>query len=844
MGQVLIQTLLLIAINVAFVAVLLCLIAWPLGRTRRAAGAIMRRDFLGYFANPTGYVFICLFTLLCSYFAFFPPEFFSTNLATLDQLNGYFPYIMLVFAPAVSMGIWAEERRQGTDELLLTLPAGDFDVVLGKFLAAAGVFTVSLIFSQLTNLAVLNMLTLGQLDTGLFVVTYLGYWLIGLAMISIGMVASFLTRNLTVSFILGALLNAPLVLLAGAPTFIADDDLARAATHWSLSSQFSDFGRGVASLSSASYYVMIVIVSLYVCRVMLGRRHWRGGRDGQSRLGHYLVRAASLIVIAVGLNLVLTRFDYVRIDATVAQTSSLSPDSRRMLARLDRDKPILIEAYAGKSLPQAFVRARFDLVSALKEIEAAAGGAVTVRLHDNLEPIDDEVLSAERRFGISPVNVGDSAGGGGDQSQVILGVAFNRGRQRAVIPLLGHRASIEYELMRGIASVSQEKRRTIAVLDTIYWRPEQSPDGRVFYLRTPLARGWLLDELRKQHEVILLEPDQVIDPNRYDALVAIQPSTMTDTGWDHLLEAIRSGLPTAVFEDPLAVTAYYRGSRGGWLLGTSLPRVHPAGAGVGVDRDMRADRLWKMLAIETSESTTRVPGDGAPNYETPNVIWQKYNAYPQAASKNSVLNLGPITDQWIFIRPESPGARQAFADNPITDDLNEVLLLYAGAVYQPERVKTLEYTELLKTGDQTGRMNDWEAAVTLRQFGPAALASRQEAMTHQQFAPAVRVRGVLPDLAQSAEQAARARKANAAEKTTDDAEQVEDGLYVSLGHGSHGLASAAMAGEHLAALLSGGAAKSTWCTWPTSTSWPIRSFATGCGRQARSTFVSKTSSSC
>ena len=128
---------------------------------------------------------------------------------------------MLVFIPAITMSIWAEERRQGTDELLLTLPASDFDVVLGKYLAAVAIYTVSLLFSMFAIYLVFSW-GLGSPDVGLFVGTYVGYWFIGLAMLAIGMVASFLTNNLTVGFILGMIFNLPLALFGVADWIIKD----------------------------------------------------------------------------------------------------------------------------------------------------------------------------------------------------------------------------------------------------------------------------------------------------------------------------------------------------------------------------------------------------------------------------------------------------------------------------------------------------------------------------------------------------------------------------------------------------------------------------------------------
>ena len=636
--------------------------------------AIFRRDFVSYFSNPTGYVFICVFVMLTSLAAFWPPEFFSNNLANLDQLSKWMPFILLAFIPAISMSIWSEEKRQGTDELLLTMPATDFDVVMGKFKAGVAIFAVALLFSMFSVFLVFRW-GLGNPDMGLFVGSYLGYFFVGVAMLSIGMVASFLTSNLTVGFILGALFNAPLALFGAADLIVKNPTLAQTVRQWSAAEQFADFERGVVSLSSVVYFVSIAAVMLYVSMALISKRHWGGREDGESQGGHYLLRALSLLVIVGALNVFLTNND-ARIDLTSEGLNSLSDRTKELVRDLAADDdvpPIQVDAYVSPQVPAEYAAQKRDLVSTLSELSSLSGGKIRVTKHE-IENFSEEATLAEKRFGIEARNVATNSRGARTSQEIFLGAAFSCGLDKVVIPFVDKGIPVEYEIVRSVTTVAQKKRQRLGLLKTAV-----NLNGG-FTMQGSIPEARLVGELKKQYEVIEVDPASPIT-DRFDVLLAVQPSSLGPAEMDNFVDAIREGQPTAIFEDPMP--RLWQG-----VTGTGQPNP-PQGGGMmgmfggGQPGPPKGDinQLWNLLGA-------RVPGD--------ELVWQEFNPYPRAGT-------GPdgISPLWVFV-DQSAGAQQPFnPGEPIVSGLNQLLFFFPGAVAQVDDAD-VEFTPLAVTGEQTG----------------------------------------------------------------------------------------------------------------------------------------------
>jgi ABC-2 type transport system permease protein len=630
--------------------------------------AICRRDFLRYFFNPAGYVFITLFVLVSAVLAFWRPVFFSRNLANLDTLSSWMPYLLLFFIPAVTMSVWADERKQGTDELLLTLPATDLDVVLGKYLAALGIYTVALLFmSPLVAL----LIYLGQPDLGVTFATYLGYWLMGAMMLAIGLTASQLTANVTVAFLLGAGFSAIPVCAAliGSPT---GSNLRRQIEELSVPAQAYDFGTGVISLSGLFYFLSAAAAILYLNVLLLGRRHWAGGEKSRAHWAHSLTRALAVIVALASLNVLVGRLG-ARADVSEERLHTLSAESIALLKQIPKDRPVYIQAFTSPEVPREFVQTKADLIALLKEYAARGGDRIRLNLVET-ELYSPSARDAEKRFGIEPKRVMTTDEEKQSSTEVILGVAFSSGLEEVVIPFFDRGLPVEYELTRSIRVVSRSSRKKVGILAT---------DARLmggFDMRSMgQSPEWsIVTELKKQYDVSSVAADVDI-PTDLDVLLVAQPSSLTQKQIDNLTTYVKRGGPTLLFLDPLPFENPQ--------ISPEVPRA-PAGGpfGGGPPPEPKGDLrpLLDLLGID---------------WPTTDIVWNPYNPLQQRPD---------LPPEIVFIGKGS-GAEDPFnPDDIVTSGLQEVVAIFPGLL-RSKGGSGPEFTPLLRTNSSGGTIQ-WSEA--------------------------------------------------------------------------------------------------------------------------------------
>lgn len=242
-----------------------------------AVWIVAKRELAGFFCSPIAYVFLVIFLLLAGFFTFMPGGFLARGEASLAFFFFWLPWLYLVLVPAVGMRMWAEERRMGTLELLLTLPVAPWQAIVGKFLAFWLVIAIALL---LTFPLVLTVNDLGDPDHGVIACGYLGGLLLAGAYLAVTSLTSALTRNQVISFILAVAVCLFLV-LAGWPPVLellrswAPGQVVELVAGMSVLTHFASIQRGVIDTRDLVFFFSVILFGLTATGVVL-KAHRRG----------------------------------------------------------------------------------------------------------------------------------------------------------------------------------------------------------------------------------------------------------------------------------------------------------------------------------------------------------------------------------------------------------------------------------------------------------------------------------------------------------------------------------------------------------------------------------------
>jgi ABC-2 type transport system permease protein len=300
------------------------------------------------------------------------------------------------------------------------------------------------------------------------------------------------------------------------------------------------------------------------------------------------------------------------------------------------------------------------------------------------------------------VNV--ESGGKFRDDDVIMGAAFTSGLETVVVPFFDTGSPIEYELVRSIATVARGERYTLGIVQT---DAQMMGGGMTMNFMSPQInqKRAIVTELELQYKVESVDPAAPIDTEKYDALLLVQPSSLAPEQLPNVIAAIKAGVPTAIFEDPVPV--FMR------LPGTGMPKQ---GGGMmmmqqGPQPKANIQLLWDAIGIQVLGEPGK-PGFGqmgpTPALYQPKLVWQQYNPYPQ-------LDFSYMGPEFVYITDNMPSGTEGLfvdgfsKDDPTTRGIKEVLFPFPGALKHTSGTG-LKFEKLAVTsGGVSGAypFNDW-----------------------------------------------------------------------------------------------------------------------------------------
>ena len=479
----------------------------------RNVRTIFAREFKSYFDAPVAYVFLVAFLVLVGFLTFGVAMFYERRQADLTPFFFWHPWVYLLLVPAATMGSWADERRNGTLELLLTLPVTLGEAIVGKFLAAWAFIATGL---ALTLPIAFTAAWLGNLDWGAAFCGYLGSLLLAGAAAAIGVFASSLSRSGVIGFVVALAITFAMLLIGfdpftsalanwGVPGALVDGVAACSLFH-----HFEALRRGVVDLGDVGYYAAVIAVALTAAKVAVD-----SNRKSASLLGLALVTA-----IAGAADLILANLP-LRADFTAEKLYTLSDGSKAVLGQLDKD--VTVKYYFSASsdqMPASLKSYAQQVKNLLAEYELAGKGRLVLEAYDPKPDSDAEEWA--QRYGVEQQAVTPLGAG------VYFGLVAVCGDHEETLPRLSPRteSTLEYDLTRLVTRVAWPERPVVGLMTSVpgVVAPPMNP-----MMGRQGPQGWAaINELKKDYDVRVVEPTAEEIPAEVKTLVLLHARDLSD----------------------------------------------------------------------------------------------------------------------------------------------------------------------------------------------------------------------------------------------------------------------------------------------------------------------------
>ncbi len=442
----------------------------------KAALTIARRELRALFDSPAGYTLLVVF-LVINGFLFFRQA-YLTNTASLRPMFDVLPWLLLFFVPAVAMRTLAEDSRSGQLEVVLSQPITEWELLLGKYLGAAGFLWIAL----LCTLSIPLGLSLGaELHWGPVVAQYVGAMLLAGGLAGVGVWASGIARSQITAFIVAVAVMFLLVLVGLNPLLVGlPPQLGAIAARLGVLSHFDSIGRGVIDLRDAIYFISLAAIFLTLAYGILMARKLAAGHPPvrRLRLGVLLLVGTLVVVNLLG--------NYIggRIDLTPGRIYTIAPATRTLVRSLD--DIVTLKLFASTELPAEAALMKRDLDDLLGDLRAAGKGKVRLVTRDPAE--DPEVLREAQSLGVSAVQFNVVGKSELQVKQGYLGLVVQYADQHETFPFVRRTDDLEYRVAAAIRGLT---RTTKPVVGLVAAMPDWGVDGRGFgIVQEQLARSY------------------------------------------------------------------------------------------------------------------------------------------------------------------------------------------------------------------------------------------------------------------------------------------------------------------------------------------------------------------